>query len=272
MNPRSHSDSLVAALSSAAPEDRLRALVSIIETPPSDLPTQAVAALTNCLSADSKTIRRRAADALATAARRHPPVAAALRSSLASPERRIRFGAAYALGAIDGELTIDAAPALCEALGDSDGDVRWAAAELILRLGRMNREKIHADLIALARSGNSAARKMAVYCLRDLGAGGADTLDVAAAAVRDRDAHVRLAALALLSEAFKDSEAAAALVVEKLDSDPEPGVRRAAAVALGNMHCRSPHAIEILTRASAQSSDESLARAAGAALDRLARS
>jgi HEAT repeat protein len=273
MNPAAHNDRLVTALHSAALEERMAALVSIIEQPGQRLAAEAVDAITACLGADSKTVRRRAADALAALARCDPATVAAIRPHLKSANQRIRFGAAYALGAVgDDALTLDAAAALCEALGNSDGDLRWAAAELIVRLGRAHPKEIREELLALVSSANPVARKMALYCLRDLGVRDIKVLDAVAAAIRDGDAHVRLAALALLSASFASHNAAASLMLERLDSDRDVGVRRAAAVALGTLPPGTAAAIEALRRAGSQTLDESLKRAARTSLERLTRS
>jgi HEAT repeat protein len=273
MNPAAHNDRLVTALHSAALEERMAALVSIIEHPGQRLAAEAIDAITGCLGADSKPVRRRAADALAALARCDPAIVTAIRPYLQSANRRIRFGAAYALGAVgDDALTLDAAAALCEALGNSDGDLRWAAAELIVRLGRAHPKEIREELLALVRSANPVARKMALYCLRDLGVQGIKVLDAVAAAIRDGDAHVRLAALALLSASFASHDAAASLILERLDSDRDVGVRRAAAVALGTLPPGTAAAIEALRRAGSQTLDESLKRAARTSLERLTRS
>jgi HEAT repeat protein len=273
MSPDAHNDGLVAALHSATNEERVAALVSIIEQPGRRLDPETVAAIAGCLGADSKTVRRRAADALAAVARRHPAIVAAIRGALRSPDQRIRFGAAYALGAVGDEvLTLDTAAALCEALGSADGDLRWAAAELMVRLGQAYPKETGERLLALVSSANPAARKMALYCLRDLGVRGSRVLQAVAGALCDLDAHVRLAALAVLSGSFADHHAAAQLMLERLKSDREVGVRRAAAVALGNLPPGTAVAIEALRRVASQALDESLGRAARTSLERLTRS
>jgi HEAT repeat protein len=273
MNPDAHNDGLLTALDSATTEERVAALVSIIENPGQRLDAETVAAIARCLGADSKSVRRRAADALAALARRDPAIVAAIRPALRSADHRVRFGAAYALGAVGNEaLTLDTAAALCEALGSSDGDLRWAAAELMVRLGRAHPKEIREELLALARGANPAARKMALYCLRDLGVRGTGVLQAVAAGVRDLDAHVRLAALALLSGSLADHDAAAQLMLERLESDREVRVRRAAAVALGNLPAGTAVAIEALRRVASQADDQSLGKAARTSLERLTRS
>jgi HEAT repeat protein len=266
------SESLVNALSSGVDAECERALLSITKNPDGQVSEQILTVMIGCLGADSKTIRRRAADALAAVTRGNPSLLPSIRAALMSADPRIRFGAAYALGAMDGDaLTADAAPALTEALGDSDGDVRWAAAELIVRLGQNHAEKICRALLDLVRSGNAAGRKMGLYCIRNLEARGAVILDAAARCIRDDDLHVRLAAIALLSASFSNNETALGLIQDRLEADREAGVRRAAAIALGAMSFNSQETLAALERASSQTADHSLARAARASLDRLKR-
>jgi HEAT repeat protein len=273
MSARPNPDTVISALTSSSARARITALAGFVESSPAKLPPGVFAAIVNCLAAESKTVRRRAADALAAIARRDSTLVAALLTELSNREPRIRFGAAYALGSIDeNSLTLDAAAALCEALDDADGDVRWAAAELIVRLGRDHPEDVGARMIAMARSGKPVARKMALYCMRNLAIGSADALDAGLAAIQHDDAHVRLAALALLSACFTGHAGAAEQVRERLNTDHDPRVRRAAAVALGHLRSCSDHTLDALRRAGSQLADESLARAARASLERLTRS
>jgi HEAT repeat protein len=264
-------EAITAALRSDRDSDRVSALLTIAKSESQSLSEEAIAAIGDCLAAASKTIRRRAADALAAAARRDARVASSIRTGLKSNDPRIRFGTAYALGAIDGALDFEAAPALCEALGDSDGDVRWAAAELIVRLGGRDPGRLGADLLDLLRGDNAAARKMALYCIRDLQLRGEDALAAATASTHDADGHVRLAALALLASSFATREEAVAHMIERLEADSDAGVRRAAAVALGSTQGNLQRVNAALRHAAAQSTDESLARAARNALQRVER-
>jgi HEAT repeat protein len=166
---------------------------------------------------------------------------------------------------------MDCADALCEAMSDDDGDIRWAATGLMVQLGRKNLAPISARLLKLAADPASRhnARKMALYCLRDLGITGPDLLAVVERAVHDSDVHVRLAGLAVLSQLRDAPEAAARIMLGCLKSDPDAGVRRAAASALGNIQRATADATAALAAAAADRCDESLARAARGALDRL---
>jgi HEAT repeat protein len=61
------------------------------------------------------------------------------------------------------------------------------------------------------------------------------------------------------------------ILLECMKSDPDAGVRRAAASALGNLKDAGADATAALASAAADPADESLARAARGALDRLDR-
>ncbi len=220
-----------------------------------------------------KTVQRRAIDELvAIAGSGNPVVTEKLRGSIASADRRVRWAGAYALCQIGaGAFAIDCADALCEAMSDDDGDIRWAATDLMVRLGRENLPEISARLLKLAADPASCrnARKMALYCIRDLDIAGPELLAAVERAVHDSDVHVRLAALAVLSRLRDAPEAAARIMLGCLKSDPDAGVRRAAASALGNIQSVTADAMTALISAAADRSDESLARAARGALNRL---
>ena len=202
----------------------------------------------------------------------NPLVTEKLRESIASADRRVRWAAAYALAQIGaGAFAMDSADVLCEAMADDDGDIRWAATNLMVRLGRENLAEISARLLKLAADSDHNARKMALYCIRDLEIAGAELLDVVEVAVHDADVHVRLAALAVLARIRDASGQAVRIILECLKSDPDAGVRRAAASALGNIQDAGADAMAALASAAADSVDESLARAARGALDRLKR-
>ena len=218
-----------------------------------------------------KTAQRRAIDELvAMAGAGNQRVIEKLRASLASGDRRVRWAAAYALGQIGATaFAMDSADALCEAMADDDGDIRWAATNLMVQLGRENLVEIGARLLELAAGGDRNARKMALYCIRDLELGGVDLLAVVERAVHDSDVHVRLAALSVLSRLRDESGQAVRIMLECMKADTDAGVRRAAASALGNIHGANADATAALASAAADSGDESLARAARGALDRL---
>lgn len=258
-------------LGDAEPGRRLGAIESILSAPAEPLSDDDLDALVRCVGAAQKTVQRRAIDALAAVAEAGDVrVVERLRSSVRGDDRRTRWGAAYALAQLGADaFAMHVADALSEALSDDDGDIRWASANLLVRLGRDFPKEIRERLIAFGASSDRNARKMALYCIRDLGLRGADLLAVGERALGDSDVHVRLAALAVLTGLADASDAAATLALRCLESDSDPGVRRAAAVALGNLHSSSPRIAAALRTIAADESDESLSRAARGALERL---
>ena len=218
-----------------------------------------------------KSVQRRAIDRLVElAVAGNTLVAERLRDSIASADRRVRWASAYALAQIGaGAFAMDSADALAEAMADDDGDIRWAATTLMARLGRENFEDITARLFRLAAAGERNTRRMALYCIRDLEIAGPELLAVVANSIHDSDIHVRLAALSVLARVRDGSHAASRIMLECLKSDPDAGVRRAAASALGNISHIDADVIVALERAASDNSDESLARAARGALNRM---
>ncbi len=271
MSPALKDGRVASDLNDIDPGRRLGAIELILSAPASLLSDEVLDALVGCVGAAQKAIQRRAIDALAmVAGSGDARIVERLRRALSSDDRRLRWGAAYALAQIgSGAFAMDVADALSEALSDDDGDIRWAAANLLVRLGREYPDEIRERLIVLGADNDHNARKMALYCIRDLGFGGADLLAVLERAVHDSDVHVRLAALAVLTRLTDASDAAAKLALSCLETDSDPGVRRAAAVALGNLHITSPRAAAALRTAAADNADASLARAARGALERL---
>ncbi|HYR80075.1 MAG TPA: HEAT repeat domain-containing protein, partial [Candidatus Dormibacteraeota bacterium] len=119
-------------LSDIDPGRRLAAIELTLSAPSGEVSDEVLDALVGCVGAAQKTIQRRAIDALAAIAESGDArIVERLRIALSSDDRRVRWGAAYALGQIGaGAFAMHVADALCEALSDDDGDIRWAAANL----------------------------------------------------------------------------------------------------------------------------------------------
>ena len=264
-------DALAIALNDADTEVRFAAIREVTENPHIALADAALDALLQCLGATRKVIQRRAAEALAASALYDAHVIEKLRAMLSHHDPRARWGAAYALGLVNSDEALDlrVMPSLVEALASDDGDVRWAAAELAVRLGRKNHDAVSNQLIALARSGNLNARKMALYCLRDVGGPREELLAVAESCCSEHQSLLKMAALSLIARLAGSGDRAAALAIRLLEGDPDGGVRRCAAVALGHIGNRSHQVTEALTRAANAEGDIYMKRAAEGALTRL---
>jgi HEAT repeat protein len=252
-------------------EARLAAIHEVAENPQIAQPEPVLDALIGCVGANRKVIQRRAAEALAAVALHDVRVVEKLRAMLSHGDPRMRWGVAYALGLVtlDGALDLTAMPNLIEALSSADGDVRWAAAELVVRLGKEHRDAVSKQLIALAQSENLNARKMALYCLRDVGGPREELFAVVEACGSDHHSIVKMAALSLLARIENPGERASALAIRLMENDPDAGVRRCAAVALGHLGNHSERVTEALVRAANVDGDLSMQRAANGALTRL---
>src|SRR5260221_8141 len=99
--------------------------------------------------APRKLVQRRAAEAFAALARRGLAVEPQLHAALAAPELRLRWGAVYALSLV-GAPPRAALPTLLDVIGLDDGDLRWAAADLIKQLAAREREAVVGSLLAAA--------------------------------------------------------------------------------------------------------------------------
>ena len=216
-----------------------------------------------------RTAQRRLSEVLQPLARIHPGCREALEAALESPMPSLRWGAAYTLGHACG-VSRALAKAILEMLGEEDGDSRWAAAELACALARQEADFAD-ELRSATRADRAALRRMALYCLRDLEV--SDLADLARERLDDPDLHGRLAGLSALTAARLTPEEADATVADlghMVAADPEPGARRAAAVALGRIAAAAnpaPRAAAAtVLEAAAASEDSSLARAARKAL------
>jgi len=250
-------------LRGASVEDRVAAIAELGGDPGAP----ELEALADCLAHDRKLVQRRAAEAFAALDRRGRPVRAVLARALGSASARQRWGAAYALSLI-GAPPPETLPVLLEALGQDDGDMRWAAARIVVRM--RDEPGLVRTLTELTARGTRPQRKMALYCLRDLEAVPAGAEHVALAALGDPDVGVRLAALSTLPAVAVDRAAVGPKVLPLLD-DPDRGVRRAAAAALGKLGVDSEEVVGALG-AALRSEDASMRRAAEGALRLLRRS
>jgi HEAT repeat protein len=216
------------------------------------------------LADERKTVQRHAAEAVAHAAGIVPIVVQRLEDIVTSGPWRERWGAVFALSLM-GTIRQSALATLLEALDSDDGDVRWAAADLLKRLARGASALVTGALVQAAQTGTAKQRKMSLYLLRDLQFHAA--ADVARIALEADVMEVRLAALAALAALALDKTAAAAHVVTLMRDDDER-MRRAAAVALGQLGVATTEVLSTLA-AARQSGDPSLKRAAERALQAL---
>lgn len=263
---------ILLGLASADPNERRAACIAAAHYPAATLFTEALCA---ALGDPARAVSRAASDALVEIGRKHGDVDPGLRAALHGKEPARRFAAAFTLARIapPGPRLL---PALVEALASPDGDVRWAAARLLVEAGRVHGE-VFPLLTGLARAGESPlVRRMATFALRELAPERAESADALLAAARDADVHVRRAALTAMAALHDPPARVGAQLVRTLASDADAASRRLAALALGELGARDPHAIPPDTRehleaaTAAPGADADLRRATLRALARLA--
>ncbi len=231
---------LLAALRSDDPAARAAACRAIADDPAGAL---LVEGLVDGLGDRERTVARAAGEALLALARRSDGVAPLLRAGLrvaqpgaatgdpvagrAGRARRIRAALLLARLEPPGPGLL---PALVDGLGARDGDVRWAAARVLVDMGRLHPE-IVGVMIGLVRSaGDPSARRMASFALREL----APDLPQAAAALlsatEDEDRDVRHAAVTALA-GLLDPPATVVARLAELCGDPDETLARLASLA-----------------------------------------
>lgn len=255
--------SLTERLRSVAVGDRLAAIAELHQRDRAE--GSELGALVECLGHAEKAVQRGAADAFAALAAHGVPVEPTLRAALASPVARQRWGAAYAVSLLGDHPPLAVLPPLLESLGASDGDMRWAAAKIIVRLG--DRPAVVEALRELLGAADPIGRKMALYCLRDLGVRAPAVEQAILRALADEERDVQLAAISTLVRLSTDRGEAAERLLEALAGGDER-LCRAAAAGLGLLGERSESVLAALRAASA-SADGSLRRAATRALRQL---
>jgi len=187
-------------------------------------------------------VARAASHALVRIGRSDRTVEPMLKRSLHAESPGIRIGSAFSLARMapphPGLL-----PALVEALEARDGAVRWTAARLIVDVGRAHPEVLRL-VIGLAsdldRGRGASVRRMATFCLRELGPDLPEVAQALEDASRDPDPPVRRAALSGLAALIEPAPRVAERLIEAIESDPDAASRGLAAAALGALAARQP--------------------------------
>lgn len=262
---------LVERLRSVDPEERRAACRAAADDPAGTLLADA---LGEALGDPVKAVVRAASDALVEIARRAGGVDEAVRVALHSDVPGRRWGAAFTFARLEppGPRLL---PALVEALGSPDGDVRWASARLLVEAGRLHGEVLPL-LLGLVRGGEHAhVRRMATFALRELAPDRPEAAAVLIEATDDPDLRVRRAAYAAMASLVAPPQSVAEHLLHTLRGDPDAATRRLAALALGEIGAADPRAVPpraegALREAAADCDDPDLRRAVARALTRLA--
>jgi HEAT repeat protein len=260
---------ILEALASSDPQRRRQACLDSTADPAAAL---LIDALADALGDPCKAVARAASDALVEIGRRAGGVESCLRRALHDEEPARRWGAAFTTARVE-PPSPKLLPALVEALGCGDGDVRWAAARLLVETGRLHAETLSL-LVGLARgSENAVVRRMATFALRELAPDRPESAAVLLEASRDPDLHVRRAVFTAMASLLDPPPAVLACLTRALEADADAASRRLAALALGELAAGQGHAPEAvsaaLRAAAAANPDADLRRAIDRALTRL---
>jgi HEAT repeat protein len=175
--------------------------------------------------------RRAAIDVLENLGPAARPAALALVDALADSDKFVRWAAARTLGKIGPVEKEKAVPALTRLLGDSDLDLRLAAAVALRSYGRAAKPAVQ-DLIRAVKSGDPELRVAAMQTLQTIGSPGAEAAIPALIAVLAYgDPRVRQTAaeaLGKLGPLAREAETA----LRKALQDSNPEVQRKAGEAL----------------------------------------
>lgn len=205
-----------------------------------ETPGRGMRPLLDALEENDKGVVRRAVEGLVALAAEEPEVARALAERLRTAPR---WPVAYTLGQI-ARPSGPCVEVLVGGLGSDDQDVRWATQLLLTDLG-----KRHADVAArlerLLHDGSATQRRMAVYCLRDIGMAAGGTLAGGGTSVGGLPA----------------------ALLQAMD-DPEPLVRVAAVTSLAKAPAVGSEALAALGRAAAGDADVRVRNAASFAVKR----
>ncbi|MCP3983284.1 MAG: hypothetical protein GY723_02790 [bacterium] len=260
-------------LDSQDPAQRQAACQSAAADPGATLLAEA---LGTALGDPVKAVGRAASDALVAIARRvgADDVQTAVRVALHSQDPPRRWRAAFTAARLDppGPRLL---PALVEAIASTDGDVRWAAAKLMVEMGHSHGEVLPV-LIGLVRTGESpVVRRMATFALRELAPGRAEAAEILLEAAGDTDLGVRRAAFTAMASLIEPPPQVAEYLLDTLHNESDPPTRRLAVLALGEIGAQDPDQLprrasrQLEQTRSSSKTDPDLRRAIDRALTRL---
>jgi HEAT repeat protein len=222
------------------------------------------AVLIDELEKSDKPALRKAVDALIRIVADDPHIRITLSELLNDPSRKNRWPIAYILASLPSPAP-SSIQVLMETLGHQDPDIRWAVALSVIRLAKENKQILKL-LIELAAKGTANQRRMAIYSLRDVGLGDAESVQTLLNSLRDPDPTVRVAAVTSLKKQPALSENGKNELLKLFLRDQDPRVRNTAAVTLAQLGSPSEEFLSELTKASA-SGNAQLKKAAITALE-----
>ncbi|MFQ5916594.1 MAG: HEAT repeat domain-containing protein [Candidatus Binatia bacterium] len=222
-----------------------------------------VASLIGFLDHPDKAVVRPAVDSLITLGTRRPEIKESLDRLLHDPRRKKLWPIAYTLAQLSAPSS-RCLDVLIEGLGSEDQDIRWATFLLLTRVGKKDK-RIAPLLLDLLKTGTANQRRVAVYCLRDMGMGDETVLERVIQTLRDPDPLVRVAAVTSLKIRAEVGKDGLDLLLHLFSEDPDSRVRCSAAITLAQLGAPTER-IRTALRDASTSMDPRLKKAASAAM------
>ena len=187
---------LLAQLRSADAAERAAACRAVASDPAGALLAEPVVA---ALGDPDKRVARAANETLVALARSGSGdgVVKLLRRALRGDPAPLRVQAAFVLARLEPPEP-SLLPALVEGMAAPEGDLRWSAARVLVDMGRLHGEIVRV-LLGLVHDAKAGARRMAVFCLRELAPDSGAAALALVDASRDADAAVRRAAITAMA-------------------------------------------------------------------------
>ena len=192
-----------------------------------------IVSLMESLAHSDRAVVRRAVDSLVALGHERPEVRSSLSKLFQDISSEKRWPVAYTLGQLT-EPSSSCLETLTVALGSEDPDIRWATLQLLIRLGK-NDPRILTLVRNLINSENPIQRRMAVYCLRDLGV---EDSSLQLRFLGDTDPLVRVAAVTALSKQAQLSSDVVSVLMRIKSDDTDSRVRSAARFVLEQLDIR----------------------------------
>jgi HEAT repeat protein len=225
---------------------------------------QKIAALIADLEKSDKPTLRKAVDALVQMVADAPQIGTTLSELLNDPSRKNRWPIAYVLASLPSPPQ-SSIHVLIETLDHRDPDIRWAVALILIRLAKADQQILRL-LIELASIGTANQRRMAIYSLRDVGAGDEESVHTLLRSLSDLDPTVRVAAVTSLKLQPGLGAIGKNELLQLFLNDQDLRVRNSSAVTLAQLGAPSEAFLSELRKAAAGDNAQ-LKKAATAALD-----
>ena len=222
-----------------------------------------IADLMAALDHSDKPTIRAAVDQLITLAETSADLQDLLGRRLDEPEHRNYWPAAYILGHQRQPSGV-VIRTLLRALDHREPDIRWTNGLLLVRIAQREPAVVPL-LIDLCETGSANQKRMALYCLRDLGLSDSESRAAMLTALDDKEPTVRVAAVTSLKARTDLDGAVRQKLLDAYLNDADDRVKNVVAVTLASVGSPDVKFLSLLEEAS-KSGNSQIKKSAAAAL------